>query len=394
MIELEQVLSQIPDEAKPVRIAVIFEFGSLHGGEHSMLSVIDQNVEKDVEFAALAPSRGPLQNALKSRGIAHVPFDVRDAHGQRRPQGDVLAELREKLQASECDLAHANSLSMGRLTGAISQELPFPCIAHLRDILKISRAAMRDLNHNTRMVAVSEATRDFHIAQGLDPNRVQTIYNGVDCLRFQPRPDDGSLREELGLSPEDFLVLTVGQIGLRKGQDVLAEAAALLAARWPDLRYLLAGERFSEKQESRDFERRMIERFENLDGGNRLYRLGYRSDMPRLMNAADLLVHPAHQEPLGRVLLEAAASGLPIVATDVGGTREILSHGKSALLVPPNDPQALAGAILQLACDPALRNRLAEQAREVILQKFPISRAADRLLSFWRSVLTNPSSRL
>lgn len=371
-----------------MRIALIFEFGSLHGGEHSMLSVIDQTVGKDVEFAALAPSRGPLQTALKSRGIAPVPFDVRDAHGQRRSQGEVLAELREKLLASGCDLAHANSLSMGRLTGAIAREMPFPCIAHLRDILKISRAAMRDLNQNTRLVAVSEATRDFHISQGLEPERVRTIYNGVDCLRFRPRPDDCFLREELGVSLKDFLVLTVGQIGLRKGQDVLAEAAALLAPRWPFIRYLLAGERYSEKQESRDFERRMIDRFENLDGGKRLYRLGYRSDMPRLMNAADVLVHPAHQEPLGRVLLEAAASGLPIVATDVGGTREILEDQKSALLVPAGDSEAMASAIQSLTSDAALGSRLAENARHRMIEKFPIETAAGNLLALWAEALS------
>ncbi len=366
-----------------MRIAILFEFGSQSGGEHSMLAVLDRLRGTDMEFIALAPSEGPLNASLRASGISPMAFDVRLQSGSRRPRGELLAELRGKLLESRCDLVHANSLSMGRLTGAIAEELPMPVTAHLRDIIKLSRAATRDLNRNTRLIAVSEAAREFHIAQGLLPEQVRTIYNGVDTDRFQLRESDGSLKRELGLSAEDLLVLTVGQIGLRKGQDILAEAAVRLAPRLPCARYLLAGQRLSEKQESRDFEQRVIQTFGHLGEGH-LQLLGYRDDMPKLMNAADLLVHPANQEPLGRVLLEAAAAGLPIVATHVGGTAEILQGGESALLVPPGDPEALAEAILQMAADPALRTRLAANARRRILEKFPIAEAAENLAAFWK----------
>jgi glycosyltransferase involved in cell wall biosynthesis len=218
----------------------------------------------------------------------------------------------------------------------------------------------------------------------MDPDRVSTIYNGVDSELFSPRTPDPTLRQELGLSSEQFLVLTVGQIGLRKGQDVLAQAAGLVKDTLPWACYLLAGERCSGKAESLEFERRVVARFQEL-GAGRFRLLGYRADMPRLMNAADLLVHPAHQEPLGRVLLEAGASRLPIVATDVGGTGEILEHQKSAWLVPPADPFALAYAMETLAGDLELRTHLADNARQRIVETFAIQTAAVRLRAFWRS---------
>ena len=376
-----------------MRIALVFEFPSLNGGERSMLAVVRQLRGRGIEFIALAPGNGPLKESLASCGIRTLPFNVRDPDGNRRPREDILKELGETLTAADCDLVHANSLSMGRLTGAIAGELPVPAVAHLRDILKLSQTAVRELNANTHLVAVSEATRSYHIAQGLAGERVLTIYNGVDTNEFQPRRTDGEVRRELGLAADDFLVLTVGQIGLRKGQDILAEAAALLAPRLPSACYVLAGERSSNKEESLRFEEQITARLGRLAGGDRLRLLGNRGDMPRLMNACDVLVHPANQEPLGRVLLEASASGRPIIATDVGGTREILQHGESALLVPAGSPQALADAMMKLADDPKLRSKLAENARRRIVEHFPIETAAAKLEALWNNVARDHSTR-
>lgn len=370
-----------------MRIALVFEFQSLNGGEHSMLAAMDQLRGRAVEFVALCPSKGPLNDALKTRDIETIPFEVRDALGQRRQHAEVASELHQKLIAANCDLVHANSLSMGRITGALADNLPMPTVAHLRDIIKLSRKAIADLNGNAWLIAVSNATWEFHIDQGLNAEKVITLFNGVDLKRFQPRVPEDAVRNKLGLSPEDFLILTVGQIGLRKGQDVLAEAALLLASRLSNAQYLIAGERFSDKPESRAFEARVIAKLQSIGEGDHLHLLGYREDMPELMNAADVLVHPANQEPLGRVLLEAAASGLPIIATDVGGTSEIFRHRESAWLIPPGEPKALAEAILKLANDAELRSRLAGKARVRMLEAFSIESAAENLRSLWASVL-------
>ncbi|MGH7127811.1 MAG: glycosyltransferase family 4 protein [Planctomycetaceae bacterium] len=166
---------------------------------------------------------------------------------------------------------------------------------------------------------------------------------------------------------------------------MLAEAANLLAvSRSNEMHWMLIGERHSTKPESIEFERHVLERFRTAGLGDRLHRLGYRDDVAWIMNEVDLLVHPARQEPLGRVLLEAAAAGLPIVATTVGGTEEILRDGESARLVPPDDPHSLAAAIIELHDDPHKRSRFAAAARARIETAFTIQQAADRLAAAWK----------
>ena len=351
-----------------------------------MLAVIDRLQGAGFEFVALAPRTGRLADAFRDRNLAHIPLKLRDETGNRLSREQASENLQEAIQRCAPRLVHANSLAMGRLTGTIAEEIKIPCIAHLRDIIKLSKAAVADLNHNRRLIAVSEATKTFHAAQGLDAEKTCVVYNGVDCERFQPRNSTGRFKQELDLPDDAFLIVTIGQIGLRKGQDVLAEAAAFSAARLPNAYYLLIGERNSSKNESIEFERNIIRRFSEAGLEKRLCRLGYRNDVDDILNEIDLLVHPAKQEPLGRVLLEAAAAGVPIIATDVGGTGEILRDGISARLIPPNDPRKLAEAIVELSADPHTRKRLAEQARQRVEERFNIEHASMELASVWNKM--------
>lgn len=369
-----------------MRVAVLFEYPTLNGGERSMLAVFDALAATECEPIALAPRHGPLAEALQRRGVRHVPFEVRAADGTRLSRDRLCDDLIEAVRGINPALVHANSLSMGRLTGAVAERLDQPCSAHIRDILNLNRAVAADLNRNRLLLAVSQATRDHHVAQGIAPQRLRVVYNGVDCDEFAPRPADGTLRREFGIPDSALVVLNVGQIGLRKGQDVLAEAAAIVADSLPEAHYLLVGERNSSKAESVAFEQNVIARFAAAGLADRLHCLGYRHDVAQIYNAADLLVHTAHQEPLGRVLLEAAAAGLPIVATDVGGTSEILQNGVTARLVPDNDPHAIAAAITELGKDRKLRQHFASTARSSVIEKFSIEHAAGALWNTWKEL--------
>jgi glycosyltransferase involved in cell wall biosynthesis len=184
-----------------------------------------------------------------------------------------------------------------------------------------------------------------------------------------------------------MLIANIGQICLRKGQICLARAAAHLAETFPEANYLLVGERHSQKAESVKYENdiRLIFRAAGIE--DRLFCLGFRHDIPMILNEVDLVVHTANQEPLGRVLLEAASCGRPIVATKVGGTTEILSDRASALLVAPDDPEVLTDAIRLSLTDHELRTRLGQLARKQAVEKFSLSEATDRIFKFWKAFL-------
>lgn len=222
---------------------------------------------------------------------------------------------------------------------------------------------------------------------------MQVIPNGIEVDDGQ-RPHDSRLKAELALPPDSFLIASVGQICLRKGQDVFAQAAALAAAQMPAAHFLLIGERYSAKPESAAYNESIDRTFAAAGLADRFHRLGFRQDVPQLLAEVDLLVHSARQEPLGRVLLEAAAAGCPIVATNVGGTSEMLVDDQSALLVPADNPQALATAMIRAFGDASLRDRLADWARARIATYFSIavSAQARRFLAESAQSMTSAAS--
>lgn len=355
-----------------------------------MLACLDwlQRHESGWEFLAIAPGCGRLAEALTQRNVELIPWSVNAKSDCARLGREAIdASLIEAVHRAKADLFHANSLAMGRLAGRIANRLAIPTTSHLRDILKLSNASIADLNRNRRLIAVSDATREFHVARGLDAERVVVVRNGLDLERFQPRAATGGLHDELKLPRSAKLLATIGQIGLRKGQDVLATAAPTIVREQPDAHFVLVGERSSIKEESIAFERAIADRFAEHGLADRLHRLGTRHDVPSLLAEITLLVHPAHQEPFGRVLLEAAACGVPVVATSVGGTSEIVADGETGHLVPPGDSQALAVAVNELLADEETRRRMSLAARDRAVREFDIAQAARLLADQWSDVL-------
>jgi glycosyltransferase involved in cell wall biosynthesis len=359
-----------------------------------MLSVFGDVEHTGFSPIIMAPPEGPLAEACCRRGLRLIPLLSRDFSGKTLPQSNRREYLAAQLAHLRPDLVHANSLAMARLVGPVAKTLGLKSIGHVRDIIKLSRRAIDDVNCNTRLLAVSRAARDYHVAAGLSEEKIHVLHNGVDLYEFMPRPSAGDLHCELHLPPEAVLIGAVGQLGLRKGQDTLMSAAALLRAALPEVHYVLIGRRWSDKEESVRFEANLQDAARRT--GN-VHFLGVRDDVPQILNELTMLVHPARQEPLGRVLLEAAACGLPIVATDVGGTREIFgmegdfatddSATEAALLVPPDNPDALAAMIAALLHDQDLRVRLSKAARARAEDAFDARRAAANLIEHYKAVL-------
>ncbi len=369
------------------KLELICEFATLNGGERSMLAVLGYVVAAGFDVRVIAPPAGPLADELRHRGIEVAPLVLHDDADRRLPQSRLRELLAELLQRRRADLVHANSLAMGRLSGPVVDHLGLSSLAHLRDIIGLSRQAIADLNRHARLLAVSEATRRFHVAAGLDAAKTRVLHNGVDLAQFSPREPSGFLHRELGLPTGTQLVGVVGQIGLRKGQDVLLAAVASVASQLPDLHLVIVGERYSGKAESVAYEADLHRTAEAHMPG-RVHFLGYRHDMDRLYSEFSLLAHPARQEPLGRVLLEAAAAGLPIIATEVGGTSEIFPPDRTAArLVAADDPAETARAIREVLTDSALRCRLGTAAGGRAEEAFGVDRAAAALLGHYRELL-------
>ncbi len=205
--------------------------------------------------------------------------------------------------------------------------------------------------------------------------RIEAIGNGVDLARFHPRAEDGErarLRASLDTPADAVVILVAGRLVAEKGYPELFEAMRKLdAVLW------VAGERLpSDHASAIDRALEAVARDEALRRRVRL--LGHREDMPALMRAADIFTLPSHREGMPRSIIEAMASGLPVVATDIRGAREEVVSGETGALVPVDDPAALAAALGRLAADPALRARQGEAGRARATALYDEDKVVDR----------------
>ncbi len=379
----------------PGHVLVAFEFGSVNGGENSFLAVVDWLRERGWRFSAVAPIESPLEERLTQTGIPIVPLKRSDESGVRLTQSDRRDEFARCIARVRPDMVHCNSLSMSRLCGPVCRQLNIPSLGYLRDIIKISRKAMDDINQLDRIVAVSDATRAFHIEHGLSKERSVTIHNGIDREQFLSLSSSRrSIRKELSVADDSQLLLSCGQIGMRKGLDTLVEAfIKLVSSETNDpsgSHLLIVGQRHSKKREAIEYEQQLIKRVGAAQLNHRVHFLGQRTDIAAIMQQSTLLVHAARQEPLGRVLLEAAAVGLPIVATDAGGTAEVLSlPALKSCLVAVDAPAALATAAQMLLEDESLRERLAQQLQQLAATSFSVEACAMQLNDSYLKITSN-----
>jgi glycosyltransferase involved in cell wall biosynthesis len=370
------------------RLLILCEYPTMLGGERSMLATLGAVSAAGFDVHVAAPPGGPLAEALYQQHVSYVPWQTTSA-AERKPLERLRTDVHAMLEHVRPDLVHGNSLSTARIAGPVAQAFPTASVGHLRDIVKLSPQAVADLNAHRRLIAVSQATRDFHVVQGIDAPRCVVIRNGVDLKLFRPRPPTHYLHRELNLPNSARFVATIGQLGLRKGTDAALSAAWQVAHDLPDVHWLIVGERTSNKQESHDFAALLHEIANEPPVAGRVHFLGAREDVSDLLCECEILVHAARQEPLGRVLLEAAASGIAIVATDVGGTREIFpTEGDGAALVQPNDSSALATEVGSILTNDQRRRGMAHAARRRAQAAFDIEFAAKLLIQLYQAVLS------
>lgn len=372
------------------KILVASEYGSVNGGENSFLTLVDGLRKNGWRFLAAVPQGSPFANRLQEAQVKVVDFSMHNADGVKKSQTEIREEFSALATKTDCDLIHCNSLSTSRVCGPVCQSLGIPSLGYLRDILKLSKKAMADINQIDRLIAVSRATMQWHCEHGLDSSRTSVVHNGVDSNIFFPTAAEPFLSKSSTsalIAPYPRL-LFVGQIGIRKGVDLLVDAFLKIATEIPTAKLSIVGQRYSQKHEAVEYERKLIQHVASSSFGNQVSWLGIRDDIPDLMRQSTILIHPARQEPLGRVLLEAAASGLPIIATDVGGTAEILSSPElKNLLVPPESPAEIARKVISLSSSVQELNSISSQLRAVALANFSVESCVRNIDRHYRMLL-------
>lgn len=279
----------------------------------------------------------------------------------------------------------------GRLASALSR---VPLVLSTVQTVPYSRELARFYSRKRRMadqltarlcahqfVAVSDAVRQALVDEfGIPPSRVHVIPNGVDLARFFPSPDErAAIRDGLGYSEDEWLMLTVGRLIPEKNQAALILAYAAAARHLPQARLLVAGD----GPLRRELEGLVAE--QGLAGRVRF--LGTRPDVERLYRAADLFVLPSLREGLPVSLLEAMASEVPVLASAIPQHREVVEEGRTGWFCSPHDSESLAQAIRAVAARPAEAKAMARQARLEVRDRFSAQALAGRLQQLYDGLL-------
>lgn len=239
------------------------------------------------------------------------------------------------------------------------------------------RPFFRSLHEVDRLLAVSQAQAGTYNRIGVPSELITTVPNGVGART--PGLGRRAARELLGLAPDQPVVMTVGRLTVMKGQRHLVDAVPELATRFPGLAVLILGQGH--------LHARLTAQAEALGVGGAVRLLGHRSDARALLDAADVFVLPSRHEGMPLVALEAMEAGLPVVATRVIGSEEVVADGETGLLVPPEDPAALSAALAALLADPGLRARMGQAGRRRYRAHFTRERMAAQTLTVYDQAL-------
>jgi glycosyltransferase involved in cell wall biosynthesis len=252
----------------------------------------------------------------------------------------------------------------------------FDDVERLND-LTVGKQNLRDADI---VIAVSNATKDYVLSLGANPKKVKVLHNGVDLVKFRPlagKKDE--MRRKLGIPQNAFIILTVRRLVYKNGVDTLIEGANITVKKNPHIVFLAVG-----KGPDSDSVKLRIQQL-GIEDNFKLAGFVSDADLPSYYNVADLFVLPSKSgEGLPLVALEAMACALPVIATDVGGIREVLKedYGK---LVPPNQPELLAEAILDFAAQDFSKRKV--ELRAMMEEKFSWDANVERLVEIYEELI-------
>jgi L-malate glycosyltransferase len=328
--------------------------------------------------------QGPLLARLHHSDISVLEFHPRGGIDSVRGAWQLL-RLAAFLRREGFDIVHTHDL-WSNLMG-----VPAAFLARVPVII----SSQRDLSHlpwyqggrrvwlrriqglSSLVLANASPIREQLIQEGcLQPEKIQVVHNGVDLEKF----DRASRAVSLPNLGDGKRIVMVGNMTSEvKGQVVLIKVAPAIVREFPDVRFILVGDGASRKQ------------FETQVGDLGLEKhflfLGRREDVPDILAACDIAVLPSRAEGLPNAILEYLAAGLPTVASNAGGNAEIVRDGVTGLLVPPDDPELLAAALLRFLRDPDFAARLGQSGREYVRRSFGFDKLVEQIDGLYSELL-------
>lgn len=357
---------------------VYFNSGKEFGGAEKYLQLLMENADRDLyEITLVACDSPELTNWLReceSKNIRVFRFG-------RQSKFSLAKFIQYRKIFIQADVIHFNfgcpagdklALIAAWFSGCTRQI----ATVHLVMPYKKKNPIMTRLaNHLIRIwywqinkiIVVSEKNRlQFQDYFSVRPKKLLKIYNGVNQASLNCTISKKDSRKQLGLPPEKILIGTVGRLHAQKGHFYLIEAAETVVKKYPESHFVLIGDG--------ELRTKLISQIQQKQMENSFSVLGYRDDIPLILQSLDLFVLPSLAEGFPFAILEAMAAGLPVVATDVGGVREIISPGETGMIVLPANSHELAGVICALLQNEKQMKMLGQQAKQKVFNHFNLKK--------------------
>ena len=388
MVESEQTVSACRPEghASPVKLMLITHDLNI-GGLQRVVADIALNLDParyEVSVLALREG-GPFEKDLQEAGIPVYILPMTPG----RVDYFAFWKIRQLIVKLAPDIIHTHN-TQPFIEGTLAAMLAGrPAVVHTdhgrqfpdkRRYMWMEWLASKAV---ASIVSVSEDNKASLVKHEHIPAcKIRVIPNGIDDKKYRTKIDSGLKRAALGVEPDAWPVLGwCGRLSPEKGLPVLLHALPDLVRRYPRLRLLLIGDGASRKE--------LESQAENAGMAPYIRFLGARSDVPEVLQVVDVFVLPSIREGLPLVLLEAMAAGVPIVATDVGGSRQAVHDGVTGYLVPSENPAALAQAVCRVLDDESLRRAFSEEGRRRFAEQFTIGQMVERYDEVYRQRLTH-----
>lgn len=338
----------------------------------------------EVAVADFVDARDPhreLLDATEESGRAAFPIPC-----TKRVDGDALRHLESVVRREDIDILHCHeqkSDAYGWLaahrTGRriIGTNHCWNRATLLQTAYELLDGVMfRGFDH---VVAVAPHLKPMMRRFGVPERRISVIPNGVALDRFRRVADVSGLRQTLGIGPDCLVIGNVGRLIATKGHRPLLESARLVFRDFPRARLLLVGDG-PMKEELRA-------RAEQLGIGGQVVFAGFRTDMAELYSIMDLFVSSSISEASPMVILEAMATGLPVVAVSVGGIPDVIEDRRNGFLLPDADPEALSRRISQLLASPETRLEVGGRAEQTVREEYTVERTIRRYENIYDAVM-------
>lgn len=389
-LDLRDGASCSSDRAAGELIHVLFlidQLSQLGGAERILVNTI-QFLPKNRFRCSLATFRDELDpSVLQQLRCPVYRLPLRRTYDLNAAR--VAGSLRRLIRDERVDITHTFFETSDIWGGLVAKLSGCPILISSRRDVGILRSRKHHLAYRLmrplvdRVLAVSAEVRNYSVRQdGLEPNRVVTIYNGVDMVKFLSPNGAARIRASLGLTEASPIITTVANIRHVKGIDVFIRAAALVSQEFPKAVFLVVGE-VLEKQHCRDL-RQLTSDLGLLDN---VKFLGPSKEIPSLLKLSDVFCLTSRSEGFSNALVEAMACGLPCVATRVGGNGEAIEDNVNGFLVPPEDPQTVAHRILTLLRQPETARAMGRAAQTTVQQQFTTEAMIRQLVSVYDDLI-------